>query len=61
LQETASKYSCVHASQRIARKPVVEDAAGEELVGHRRDHGAPRAVRAREALVVDRRQAMQVV
>ena len=31
-----------------AREPVVEDAAGEELVGDLRDDGAPRAVLARE-------------
>ena len=30
------------------RTPVVEHAAGEELVSDLRDHGAPRAVRARE-------------
>ena len=43
------------------REPVVEDATGEELVGHLRDHGAPRAVLTREAFVVHRLQAMQVV
>jgi len=43
------------------REPVVEDTTGEELVGHLRDHGAPRAVLAREALVVDGLQAMQMV
>jgi hypothetical protein len=36
-----------------AREPVVEHAAGEELLGHLRDHGAPQAVLAPEALVVD--------
>ncbi len=43
------------------REPVVEHAAGEEPVRDLPDHGAPRAVRAREAVVVDRLQAMQVV
>jgi hypothetical protein len=36
------------------REPVVEDAAGEELLGDLRDDGAPRAVLAREELVVYR-------
>ncbi|OBQ31858.1 MAG: hypothetical protein AN485_23020, partial [Anabaena sp. MDT14b] len=35
-----------------AREAVVEHAAFEERVGHLRDHGAPRAVLACEALVV---------
>jgi len=43
------------------REPVVEDAAGEEIVGHLRDHAAPRAVRASEAVVVDCLQAMQMI
>jgi len=40
---------------------VVEHAAGEELVSDLRDHGAPRAVRAREALVVNGLQALQMI
>ena len=44
-----------------AGEPVVEHAAGEKLVGDLGDDGAPRAVRARKALVVDGLQAMQVV
>jgi hypothetical protein len=44
-----------------ARESVVEHATGEELVGDLRDHGAPRAVLACEALVVDGLQAMQMV
>jgi len=44
-----------------AREPVVEDATREELLGDLRDHGAPRAVLARKALVVHRLQAMQMV
>jgi hypothetical protein len=43
------------------REPVVEDAAGEELVGDLCDHGAPWAVLAREALVVDRLQVRQII
>ena len=43
------------------REPEVEDAAGEELVGDLCDHGAPRTVLAREALVVDRLQALQMI
>ena len=37
-----------------ARKPMFENAAREELVGDLRDDGAPRAVLAREPLVLDR-------
>ncbi len=44
-----------------AREPVVEHAAGEELVGDLCDHGAPWAVLAREALVVDGLQAMPMI
>ena len=44
-----------------AREPVVEHAAGEERVGDLCDHGAPRAVLAREAVVVDRLQAVQMI
>ena len=43
------------------REPVVEDTAREELLGDLRDHGAPRAVLAREAVVVDRLQSVQVI
>ena len=44
-----------------AREPVLEDAAGKERVRDLRDHGAPRAVLAREALVVDRLQAVEMI
>lgn len=40
---------------------MLEDAAGEELVGHLRDDGTPRAVRAREALVVHRLQVVEMI
>jgi hypothetical protein len=43
------------------RTTAAQGAAREERVGRRRDHGAPRAVLAREALVVDRLQAPQMV
>ena len=43
------------------REPVVEDAAGEELVRDLRDDGPPGAVLAGEAVVVDRLQAMQLI
>ena len=39
-----------------AREPVVEHAAGEERVRDLRDHGAARAVLARETVVADRLQ-----
>ena len=52
----------VHASLGPdARGPVAEHATGEELVGDLRDDRAPRDVLARKALVVDRRQAVQMV
>src|SRR5674476_50909 len=41
-----------------AREAVLEDAAGEELVRDLADHGAPRAVLVREALVVHRLQTV---
>jgi len=44
-----------------AGEAVLEHAAGEELVGHVANHRTPRAELAREALVVDRLQAMQMV
>src|SRR5674476_119246 len=44
-----------------AREPVLEDAAGEELVRDLADDGAPRAVVAREALVVHRLQVMEMI
>ncbi len=44
-----------------AREPVVEHAAGEERVSDLRDDGAPWAILARKALVVDRLQAMQMI
>jgi hypothetical protein len=44
-----------------AGEAVLEYPTREELVRHPRDHGAPRAVLAREALVVDRLQAMQMI
>ena len=44
-----------------AREAVLEDAAGEELVRDLADHGAPRAVLVREALVVHRLQAVEMI
>lgn len=44
-----------------AREPMLEDAAGEALVRDLGDHGAPRAVLAREAVVVDRLQAVEMI
>ena len=44
-----------------AREPVLEDAAGEELVRDLPDHGAPRAILVREALVVHRLQPLHVI
>ena len=44
-----------------AREPAVEHAAGEERVMNLRNHGAPRAVLAREEVVVDRLQAVQMI
>src|ERR1019366_6652231 len=44
-----------------AREAVLEDAAGEKLVRDRADDGAPRAVLAREALVVHRLQAVEMI
>ena len=44
-----------------AREPVVEHAAGEELVGDLCDDGAPWAKLAGKALVVDRLQAVQMI
>jgi hypothetical protein len=44
-----------------AGEPVVEHAAGEERVRDLRDHGPPRAVLARETVVIDRLQAMQMI
>ena len=41
------------------REPVVQDAAGEELVGHLAHDGAPRAVGLREPLVIDRLQRVE--
>ena len=61
LHENASRYSCAQSSQRKRANPWSEDAAGEELVGHLRDHEASRAVLTRETGIVDRVQAMQVV
>jgi hypothetical protein len=43
------------------REPVVEHAAGEELVGDRCDDLAPRAVLAREVLVLGGLQALQMI
>lgn len=40
---------------------MLEDAAGEELVGDLRDAGTPWAILAGKALVVDRLQAVQVI
>jgi len=44
-----------------AGEAVLQHAAGKELVGDLRHDGAPRAVLARKALIVDRLQAVQVV
>jgi len=44
-----------------ARDAVVEHTAREERVGDLRHDRAPRVILAREALVVDRRQAVQMV
>ena len=44
-----------------AGEAVLQHAAGEELVRDLRHDGAPRAVLAHEALVVDRLQAVQMV
>ena len=44
-----------------ARETVFQHAAREELVGDLRHHRTPRAVLAREAVVVDRLQAVQVI
>jgi len=44
-----------------AREPVLEHPAGEELLRDLRDDGAPRTVLAREAVVVDRLQPLQVI
>ena len=44
-----------------AREAVLEDTAGEELVRDLADHGAPRAVLVREALVVHRLQAVEMI
>lgn len=44
-----------------AREAVREDAAGEELVRDLADDGAPRAVVVREALVVHRLQAVELI
>lgn len=44
-----------------AREPVLEDAAGQELVGDLCDHAAPRAVLAREALIVHRLQPVEMI
>ena len=43
------------------REPVVEHAAGEELVGDLCDDGPPGAVLAGEAVFVDRLEAMQMI
>ena len=44
-----------------AGEVVLEHATGEEPVRHLRDDGPPRAVLAREAIVVDRLQPMQAI
>lgn len=59
LKENTSRFSCVSAGIAAdAGKPVLEHAAGEALAGHMRENRTPRAVPAREELVVDRLQAM---
>ena len=44
-----------------AGEAVLQHATRQKLVGDLRDDGAPWAILAREAVVVDRRQAMQVI
>jgi len=44
-----------------ARKAILEDGAGEQLVRDLGDHGASRAVLAREAAVVHRLQAVEMI
>jgi len=44
-----------------ACEPVLQHAAREERVSDLRDHGPPWAIRAREAVVVDRLQPLQVI
>jgi len=44
-----------------AREAVLEHAARQELVGDLRHDRTPRAILAREALVVDRLQAVQMI
>jgi len=44
-----------------AGEPVLQHAAREERVSDLRDHGPPWAILAREAVVVDRLQAVQVI
>ena len=62
-----AQRSCGAPTRRIdcpaadAREPVVEHAAGEERVSDLRDHGAPWAILARHALVVDGLQALQMI
>jgi hypothetical protein len=43
------------------REPVIEHAAGEELVSDLCDDGAPWAILSRETVVIDRLQAMQMI
>ncbi len=43
------------------REPVLEAAARQELIGDLRDDGTPRAVLAREALVVDHLQPVEMI
>ena len=65
LQEKADRYFSRTVVAADTRAPVLEHAAGEELVGdlrHDLRHDrAPRAVLAGEALVVNRLQPMQMV
>lgn len=44
-----------------AREAVLQHPAGEELVGHLRHNGTPRAVVPRKAAVIDRLQSVQVI
>jgi len=44
-----------------ACEPVLQHAAREERVSDLRDHGPPWAILAREAVVVDRLQPLQVI
>ena len=44
-----------------AGEAVLQHATRQKLVGHLRDDGTPGAILAREAVVVDRLQAVQMI